>query len=300
MCSFLGTTIGSSAFNERMATASLTKQLRHTLAVLMEEARDQRRSHHSSELLDKLGVRSIVGVDGSLASLWHGLAEFFPGCFTTASLKLHLATDLVTGTAEWFDLTAGSIHDSQRFPELEKGKLFIVDLGYWSSGLFREITAAQGFFLSRVKANCSVTITEVVSGGFGKAVIGSKLRELEIRRQRGQAVELLGEIRSKKKTLQVRVLGFWHKEERCYRWYITNLDAPKRVIAKLYRLRWQIEISFKSMKSCFNFDRSPTLSPNATVSLALVAICQYVMSTILRRESSRVVRVGQKKKIQTS
>ena len=129
MCSFLGTTIGSSAFNERMATASLTKQLRHTLAVLMEEAHSRQRAHLNNELLDKLGVSSIVGVDGSLSSLWHGLADFFPGTFTTASLKLHLAVDLLSGTAEWLDLTAGSVHDSQRFPELEKGKLFIVDLG---------------------------------------------------------------------------------------------------------------------------------------------------------------------------
>ena len=90
MCSFLGTTIGSSAFNERMATASLTKQLRHTLAVLMEEAHSRQRAHLNNELLDKLGVSSIVGVEFFELTLAR-IGRFFSGniyyCFFKASSR---------------------------------------------------------------------------------------------------------------------------------------------------------------------------------------------------------------------
>ena len=59
---------------------------------------------------------------------------------------------------------------------------------------------------------------------------------------------------------QFRVLGFWHKKDQQYRWYITNLVCPRGLIYDLYRLRWQLELSFKSMKSTLNFDRMPTLT----------------------------------------
>ena len=44
----------------------------------------------------KLGVKSILGVDGSLVSLWDGLAEHFKGTFMTAAIKLHFAVNLLS------------------------------------------------------------------------------------------------------------------------------------------------------------------------------------------------------------
>ena len=290
MCSFVGETIGQSAFNERMGTATLKNQVQHTLKTLMGEAfRLQNASASSMDIAQKLGVSTIIGVDSSIVSLWHGLAKCFSGTFTTAALKLHLSTDLLSGSVQWLDLSSGTVHDSQKFPDITCGRLYIVDLGYWDFGLFQSIEKAGSFFLSRIKSNSNVRIAKIVAGNFSNSLIGTKLKDLVVKRRRSEIVEFLGQMTHKKQVLNVRIIGFWNTKERRYRWYITNLSASRKAISDLYRLRWQIELSFKSMKSYFNFDRIPTLSPNATTTLALIGVCHYVMSTILRLKSSQKI-----------
>ena len=284
VCNFLGVVVGQSSFNERVATESLIRQIQHVLGILLKTAAAPGVDQQACKLAEKLGVESIVAVDGSLVSLWDGLSKEFKGTFVTAAIKLHLAIDLITGAVKWYDLTPGATHDSQRFPILQRGRLFIIDLGYWSVSLFSEITASGGFYLSRLKANRNLVITQVIAGGFGTSIVGKRLSKFPIYRRREKIVEFLGELTGDKLHMPVRVLGVWHREDRRYLWYVTNLEAPRNVISDLYRLRWQIELSFKAMKSCFNFDRIPTLSPNTTKSLCLIGLCQYVLSTLLRRE----------------
>lgn len=286
MCNFLDVVIGQSAFNERMGTESLLWQVKHVLGLLLQKSATDVDQQQTRALAVKLGVNSILAVDGSMVSLWDGLSEEFKGTFMTAAIKLHFSIDLVTGAVNWYELTPGATHDSQRFPELKSGRLFIVDLGYWSMALFSEIVEAGGFFLSRLKANRNLIITDVIAGGFGRSIVGQKLSKFPIHRRRAKVVELLAELTGDGLKIPVRVIGIWHCEERRYLWYITNLSAPRKAISDLYRLRWQIELSFKAMKSSFNFDRIPTLSANATQTLCLLGICHYVLSTVLRKEAN--------------
>ncbi|MCB9228493.1 MAG: transposase [Deltaproteobacteria bacterium] len=72
-----------------------------------------------------------------------------------------------------------------------------------------------------------------------------------------------------------------------YHWYVTNLTAPRALIYESYRLRWQAELCFKSMKSTLNFDRIPTLSQNAVLSLCLLTLCNFVMASIVRAEADK-------------
>ena len=220
MCSFVGETIGQSAFNERMGTATLKNQVQHTLKTLMGEAfRLQNASASSLDIAQKLGVSRIIGVDSSIVSLWHGLAKYFSGTFTTAALKLHLSTDLISGSVQWLDLSSGTVHDSQKFPDITCGGLYIVDLGYWDFGLFQSIEKGGAFFLSRIKSNSNVTIAKVVAGNFSNSLIGTKLKDLVVKRRRSEVVEFLGQLSHKKQVLNVRVVGFWNIKERRYRWY---------------------------------------------------------------------------------
>lgn len=284
-CAFLNKTIGRSAFNERMATPNLRKQVYKILQILMKQAFLRRKDPSVKGLVQKLGVKSIIGVDSSLVSLWEGLSDTFKGTFMTAAIKLHLAIDLVNGVVQWFVLTPGSVHDSQQFPSIKAGYLYLTDLGYWSVRHFKHIHESRGWFLSRLKSIQNLRILDVISKGLDKSLIGSHLSECLLRRGQDDCIEFLGWLGNDQEGIQVRVIGFWHRSEACYRWYITNLEAPREVIAELYRLRWQIELSFKGMKSFFNFDNIPTLSPNTTETLCLLAMCNYVLSTILRAET---------------
>lgn len=284
VCTSVGCMINSSTFNGRIATASLVENIKVALNALL-SASATNQTETSKAIAAKLGVSGVVGIDGSLVSLWDGLKDYFGGTFTTASVKLHLAVDLITGGISWYDLTPGATHDSQRFPDIYRGFLYIFDLGYWSVQLLKSIDEAGGFFLSRLKAGTTVTVTQSVFGWNSQSLIGRDLLSFPIFNRRGKIVELMAVISTKNIELELRVIGFWNQKSRQYHWYITNLTAPRGLIYDLYRVRWQIELCFKSMKSILNFDRIPSLSPNAVLSLSLLTLCNFVMTSLVRSEA---------------
>ena len=138
--------------------------------------------------------------------------------------------------------------------------------------------------MSRVKISAKLTVIEVVYG-MGESIVGHDLLSFPIHRRRKAIVELIATMCINKIDIQFRVVGFWHKKDGQYRWYITNLGCSRRLIYDLYRLRWQLELSFKSMKSTLNFDRMPTLNKNTVLSFTLIALINYVFAMILREEA---------------
>lgn len=282
MCMFLEIKIGRSAFNERLGTASLVKGLQIALAVLMGTV--IQKNALATALLKKAGVAEIVGIDASMVSLWDGLSEHFKGTFMHAAVKLHLAINLVSGSVKWFEITTGARHDSKCFPGISRRSLYIFDLGYWSGKLLQKISGGGAFFLSRIKSNAALTVVKVVYG-MGQAIVDHDLLSFPVQRRRKTIVELFATMEIDKVDVQVRVLGFWHKRDRIYRWYVTNLTCGRRLIYDLYRLRWQIELSFKAMKSTLNFDQMPTLNKNTVAVFTLITLINYVFATIVREEA---------------
>ncbi len=238
VCQFIGITIGASAFNERLGTASLVKHFRIALGVLIQSMISNNTSVAATELVKKLGVTEIIGVDGSMVTLWDGLSDVFKGTFMEAAVKLHMAINLVTGGISWFDFTPGATHDSKRFPEINTGALYIIDLGYWSMKLFQQISDHSSFFLSRVKDKAKFKVSRVVYG-IGQSAIGSDLLKIPIYNKRGNIIEVYATTAINNINMEFRILGFWNKKTRTYHWYVTNLKGSRRIIAKLYRLRWQ-------------------------------------------------------------
>ena len=283
-CSYLGIHIGQSAFNERLGTLSLVQGLQTVLGVVLAMSLEKKGA--VAALKKKLGVDEIIGVDSSMVSLWDGLHNHFRGTFVTAALKLNLGMNLVSGAVKWFQVTEGAAHDSGQFPCIAAGSLYIFDLGYWSVARAVDISNSQAYFLSRVKSNLKLTVTHAAHG-IGKSAVGKDLLNIPIKRKRKSIIEVTATLFFNGKDIPARVLGFWNKKERKYRWYITNLTCTRDFIYNTYRLRWQIELSFKAMKSSLNFDCIPTTNPNAATALSFVCLINYALSIILRDAARR-------------
>ena len=86
VCSFIGITIGTSSFNTRIATASLSSHLMEVLAFTLSKIYKNQQMAGADELAKKIGVQRFIGIDGSIVSLWDGLSEHFKGTFTTACI----------------------------------------------------------------------------------------------------------------------------------------------------------------------------------------------------------------------
>lgn len=141
-------------------------------------------------------------------------------------------------------------------------------MGYWDFDLFDLIDLACGFFLSRVKSNAVITISEVVKG-IGKECVGEKLSSKHIKKRCGKLIEIIGKLGAGKDPKCYRVIGFWNATDKKYHWYVTNLKVSASVIYALYRIRWQIELIFKGCKRSLNLDEKLT-SNNDNIIEALV------------------------------
>jgi IS4 transposase len=83
---------------------------------------------------------------------------------------------------------------------------------------------------------------------------------------RGIIVEVWGKLNLPgKKSLEVRLIGFRFPLTKKYRWYVTNIPNSMVLaewIYPIYRLRWQIELFFKSIKSMLHADQITSENEN--------------------------------------
>jgi len=260
-----GTTFSRGGFWERLATNKLKNTI-ETLACAMIQSVSGKLAI-SNQLLNLLGVSAILLLDSTSSSLPAAAKSIFPAPrknVAPAAVKLHMCFDLFKGAVAWFNITEATSHDRNSFPDLLslKGKLIIFDLWYWDYALLAQLIEVGAFFLTRVKSSASIKIVEVVSG-FPKNFEGWYLFDRRLPGKPQKIVEVIGEFSQNYKPLfKTRVIGFWNPVTKCYHWYVTNLMAPAQLIYPLYRLRWQIELIFKSLKTTFRLADFSTANPN--------------------------------------
>jgi hypothetical protein len=246
------------------------------------------------ELAKNIGVKDILGYDASSTSLPEGAIDDFPGPrknIAPAAFKWHNCMSLVSGLIVWWAMTAAKVHDRKCFPPLKllAGRLILFDLGYWDFGLLRDLIKAGAFFLSRVKANAVIEIIEVKAGLDKKKYLGQDLLRCRLPgKRRRKIIEVIGTFGGVgHEPITLRVIGFWNKTLRTYHWYTTNLTVPAKLIYPLYRLRWQLELAFKSSKASFRLADAPSANSNIIKSLLLANILATLIAFPLANCTSK-------------
>ena len=77
------------------------------------------------------------------------------------------------------------------------------------------------------------------------------------------------------KSFEVRLVGFRFPLTKEYRWYVTNIPSSMVLaewIYPIYRLRWQIELFFKSIKSMLHADQITSENENIVLVTAYSSI----------------------------
>lgn len=269
-------------FWERLAARKLRNTL-ETLACSMVQAISHRLSI-SVGLLKLLGVSSILLLDSSSSTLPKAAKALFPAPrnnVAPASVKLHLCFDIIKGAVHWFNITEATSHDRNSFPELKslKGKLIIFDLGYWDYSLLAQIIAVGGFFLSRVKSSACIEVIKVIDGLPKRFEGWGNLFDRKFPEHHSKIIEIIGSFSQNYKPIfEARVIGFWNPIGKQYHWYVTNLSAPAKLIYPLYRLRWQIELIFKSLKATFRMADFSTANTNIIHALLFAGLIATIIA----------------------
>ncbi|MBM7845515.1 IS4 family transposase [Herpetosiphon giganteus] len=284
MAARVGATVSPQAIDRRFTLATVDL-LHHVLLASMEYAISA--DPVAVSILQRF--TSVRIHDSTTIGLPDALATTYRGCGNasargTAGLKCGVQLDLLTGTLCGIDLTDGRASDQvlpvQRAP-LPAGSLRLADLGFYNIRLFRELAAAEVYWLSRVQSHSRIrlpgqkeqSILEVVTGlgdadhWEGTVLVGSKERlaaRLLVQRvpdavaaQRRQRVQDEAHDKCRPVSNAAMDLAAWTV-------VITNAPEDKLGLTEamvLLKMRWQIELLFKLWKSHGHVDEWRTKKP---------------------------------------
>ena len=127
------------------------------------------------------------------------------------------------------------------------------------------------FFISRLKANANPVVVAQNRQwrGQSKPVVGKRLRNALEGLQR-EVLDVMVEVAFERRwyrgyrrqdTRTFRVVGVFDDGTGEYHLFITNIPVDQldgHEVAATYRLRWQIELLFKEMKSHYRLDQMPS------------------------------------------
>ena len=265
-------------------------------------------------------IEDIYIHDGSYWHVHEELSDLFPG---TRSARLQEAMDntynengeishrdegnaqiglqstysLKYGCMVNMEITAATANERNAVIATVKAKvLHIFDSGYRDFDLFRQIDEAGGYLLGKLQSNAA---GEIVSCKIGKEALseqfaGKKLSDPMLRDYRKhEDMDLIVNFNGH----EYRVIRIYSKKDQKVQYLITNimlLTFKASMIKALYRLRWQIELSFKHLKSGSNLRGICTRNTNIIYVLLLSSIMvdllkilvTSVMTTIFKIKAS--------------
>ncbi len=228
--------------------------------------------------------KRVLLEDSTGMSLHEKLAGKFKGSSGNASkaaLKINFIFDLKTNAVQELSVTGGNIPDQARAAhiadQLQEGDLAIRDLGYFSTKGLAAIDGMKAFFLSRVLKGvgiylCSdseapaLDIVKYLDKEFAhENIMDSDIylgkEKLPCRLVVYRTPEAVVNERIRKTNASAkkkgRQLSEDHKQWLRFTLFVTNVSREvwsPDVIGTIYRIRWQIELMFKSWKSLCHID----------------------------------------------
>jgi putative transposase len=245
--------------------------------------------------------RDVLLTDSTLVRLHDLLEKRFPACrtnHTRASAKLHVVMSVTGRGLRSVKLTSGRQHDGPVFTvgHWVKDALLLFDLGYYRYQLFDRIDRQGGYFISRLKDNANPLITAVVRNDAvgGLPLVGQRLQDV-IRRLRRETLDLMIQVEFRRRAYsggrsgavrELRLVGVRDDATGCYHLYVTNIPAHRlsaTEVAAVYGARWQIELMFKEMKSCYRLDDMPSRKAHVVETLLLASVVTMLASRTLLR-----------------
>ena len=196
-----------------------------------------------------------------------------------AGLKLHLRLNVLTGRLEDFQLTDGITADStaeKQFHILPSGSLRLADLAYFSLDELQRLTDAKIHWITRLKVDCHLfdedgdplCLRKLLNAHRNDVLIRKHIR---VGKTKQLQAYLIAERRSEEETNKHRRYIRYRAKRKNENpskirlqlagWYlyITNLEEHQltcQQIRSIARIRWQVELMFKALKSIGKIHRS--------------------------------------------
>ena len=226
--------------------------------------------------------------------------------------RLHATFDPLRGWFTSLELTGNGRGSGGNLSRcgIEKAALVVADRNYCRTGHLRQVVEGEGFFCVRAGVSCVRMLDPATGDKITAAAIMAALGEAESAEMTVHLAECRGVTKASAKPPVVARLvlikptqaSLAHENARIERSKIKHLAKPRRdtlalaglmmiltnlppeewparKIGQLYRLRWQIELAFKLLKSTFEM----RAVPNKTPEMARMWILTNLAATLIAR-----------------
>ena len=253
------------------------------------------------QLKEKLkDFKSIYIQDNTVVRLHDKLASLFPAARTrkpgkSAGLKVSVLYNAVAHGPSTVSVVPERTHDIKtvKIGEWIKGRLLILDLGFYKHWNFDKITHFGGSFLVRLKSNAKPKVNKIILPtpdekynelrGLSVHDVLARLphtpvvMEVTISFRRRKYRNKVGKIDSG----QYYCFADFNHSTKKWHVYLTNLspdDFTVEEICALYGFRWTIEMLFKEMKSDNELGQKKSVNQHLSESLIYVALIRTTIS----------------------
>jgi hypothetical protein len=219
--------------------------------------------------------QTVYALDSTTISLCLSLFPWALFHKTKGAIKLHTLLDLRGSIPTFVRITDGKVHDVNILDDLfpEPGSFYVLDRAYLDFARLFLLTQQLAFFVTRIKSNTKLR----------------RLYSLPVDRTTGlrsdHIVVLTDPSAAKDYPEKLRLVRYLDADTQKYFAFLSNnFTLPALTIAKLYKLRWQIELFFKWIKQHLRIKAFFGTSENAVKTQIWIAISVYVLVAILKKQ----------------
>ena len=253
--------------------------------------------------------KDVLIQDSTIIRLHEILAKKWPAARSrtvAAGIKVSSLVSAVADGPKRIAIYAESTNELKtlRIGSWIKDRILLIDLGFYKHQLFARINENGGYFVSRLKGNADPLIIDVHNTCRGNSidVKGKHLSEILPKLKR-QVLDVDVEIsfkrrnyngKERKDSVQFRLVAVFNEDEEKYHVYLTNISPEvlgPEDIAKLYGVRWDIELIFKELKSRYALDVVNTTNPQIVEAYIWIAVLTLFISrriySIVRKHSPK-------------
>ena len=192
-----------------------------------------------------------------------------------AGIKMHTQIDLRGPIPTCIYITGARQHDVLWLDELlfEPGAFYVMDRGYMDFSRLNRIAAAGAFFVTRAKDNLRFSRQRSLPVDYPAGVRSDQIGKPTLAKARAAFPSLLRKVRY-----------FDADTGRDFVFLTNHLQIPAPSVAKIYRLRWRIELFFRWIKGHLRIQHYYGTSPNAVKTQIWIAVAVYLMVAILHKQ----------------
>lgn len=217
---------------------------------------------------------SCYALDSSTIDLCLSVFPWAPFRSTKAGIKLHTAIDLRGSIPTFLHITDAKVHDVNVLDvlPLEVGAFYIMDRAYLDYARLHVIYQTPAFFIIRAKKNTKMQ--RLYSRPVDKST-GVRCDQI-IRFSSVHGKENYPD--------KLRRIKYYDEEtDMTYVFLTNNMTVDAKIIADLYKCRWQIELFFKWVKQHLKIQVFWGQSSNAVHTQIWIAVCTYVSVAIIKK-----------------